>query len=756
MRKYLLLLVIIILILQMGCNKKENDEKVDAVKSKWPTLNNTGIPDSAPALTIIEGNRYTTKDNEVFDAVEFRGRLYVNHKNVLIKRSKLTGDQYYAVYTNTSGTGLTIEDCDITGGVRIGDGFTGRRNHLYAAEGKSRNDGWIFAASNVVLEDNLINGLKGSTGAHLDGIQVMGGDNIVIKNNWIEAVSPEIMDGGVNAAIFLSPDKGEISNVTIEGNMLIEKDGYYPLRINAKGRVSVTNNVWRKGHLGGAYRIIDTVIAEWKNNKYEDGEIIAEPKAAKVVTSIEISVKELLLIGESTTATALTVYSDNISDNSIEQWRSSNDAIAAITTNGVITAVGLGSVTISAIKGGIKAEKAITVVSAIEETKKITIGVWMQSPTRERNGIPNVITYKKLGINTYIGLWQWPTENWAYSGYTMKTAKALKENGMKVYAGNNDSAVEWNKNNPDYADTFIGYMLGDEADMFKVNYNPDDPASVEKWSWTLPDNWKSAGDDLKMKDPTREIYANFGKPFAGGHYSPMPGSTRELDFEKYVGPTNVYSCDFYGMTDPYEARNNHGIWTYGRAVKNAIKHSGGRPVLGFLEVSSPWKISDNEKQLAKEMRAEWVKPIVWNMIISGAKGIVYFCHNFLPEKTGGEAACLDEPGMPEAMADANSSIQKYADILLSDDVSGITVTTTGAVDVVFMTKKYKGFTYIFAMGNGNSGNIEGADVECTFSIPAKIEGVAVVENENRDIAVSNGEFTDNFKPYEVHIYKIAD
>ena len=246
--------------------------------SGWPTVANTGIPPGTPTLQALsEASIHTAHDGQVFDAVDLQGRLYVDHRNVVIRRSRLQGDIYYAVYATEGGAGLTIEDSDIVGGVLIPDGFTGRRNHLHAAEGGYRDDGWIFAASHVLLEDNLIDGLVGDGGAHLDGIQVMAGDDIVIRHNWIEAISPPIEGGGVNAAVFFKPDFGTISNIVVDCNMLIEEDGYYPLRIDARGMVAVRHNRWRRGHLGSPVHTENTAITDWEDNAYEDGEVIPAP-----------------------------------------------------------------------------------------------------------------------------------------------------------------------------------------------------------------------------------------------------------------------------------------------------------------------------------------------------------------------------------------------------------------------------------------------------------------------------------------------
>jgi len=245
----------------------------------WPTAATVGIPGGTPTLTVMaDASYHTQSDGQIFDAVELRGRLYVDHDNVVIRRSRLIGDEYYAVYSTDGATGLSIEDSDIVGGVLMGDGFTGRRDHLHAPEGGTRDDGWIFSASQVLLEDNLIDGLIGGQGAHLDGVQVMGGQGIVIRNNWIEAISPPISGGGVNAAIFFKPDFAEISDVTVDCNMLIEQDGYYPLRIDARGSVVVRHNRWRRGFTGTSpVNLTNTTVTTWEDNAYEDGEIIPTP-----------------------------------------------------------------------------------------------------------------------------------------------------------------------------------------------------------------------------------------------------------------------------------------------------------------------------------------------------------------------------------------------------------------------------------------------------------------------------------------------
>ena len=103
-----------------------------------------------------------------------------------------------------------------------------------------------------------------------------------------------------------------------------------------------------------------------------------------------------------------------------------------------------------------------TLAGGRPETRHFPIGVWLQDPLRERNGAINAINYKGIGINSFIGLWRWPSEVDKYPGYNPPAARALRDAGMKVYAGSNQAAVDWNLAHPEFASTFVGYLMGQD------------------------------------------------------------------------------------------------------------------------------------------------------------------------------------------------------------------------------------------------------------------------------------------------------
>src|SRR5436305_7273674 len=71
------------------------------------------------------------------------------------------------------------------------------------------------------------------------------------------------------------------------------------------------------------------------------------------------------------------------------------------------------------------------------------IAVWLQEPA-------NASHFRDAGINTYVGLWEGPTE---------KQLAALKQSGIRVICEQNKVALQH------LADpTIIGWMHGDEPD----------------------------------------------------------------------------------------------------------------------------------------------------------------------------------------------------------------------------------------------------------------------------------------------------
>jgi len=274
----------------------------NTLKMTWINTNKPGMTDKS-VLTEYTGTNATSSDGQLFENLIIRKRINVNHANVTFRNCLMAynpADKIAIFATRPGerspqgGVNLTIQNCELISGIHTRESFTVKNCYMHAEPGYFRNDGLCFEADNVLIEGNLIDNLNGSTGAHLDGIQIMKGNNITIRNNWIEAFSHHDIPGagaGIAGVIMVKPDLGNITNLTIEGNMLLQDPlyGYFPLRIynvkdnngvllySTSGNIIITNNLWdinQKG-LSAPYQITKEIsITTWDNNKYTNGTVI--------------------------------------------------------------------------------------------------------------------------------------------------------------------------------------------------------------------------------------------------------------------------------------------------------------------------------------------------------------------------------------------------------------------------------------------------------------------------------------------------
>ena len=170
------------------------------------------------------------------------------------------------------------------------------------------------------------------------------------------------------------------------------------------------------------------------------------------------------------------------------------------------------------------------------------------------------------------------------------------------------------------------------------------------------------------------------------------------------------------------------------------------PVFSWIETSD---INEPPYSTQWPPTPEQVRMLAWLNVVHGAKGINWF-HYHLPSPNGNFVA----------MRKFVSQITHLAPIVLSGD-SVITISDTANVPgnrVDTMVKRNGTDIWLFAVRltetSPKGGTGETKDIKTTFSIPALREGIADVYDEGRQLKVYDGKFTDNFKPNDMHIYKI--
>lgn len=376
-------------------------------------------------------------------------------------------------------------------------------------------------------------------------------------------------------------------------------------------------------------------------------------------------------------------------------------------------------------------------------------GVWLQDPLRLVGGKTCAEHYRAMGITHWIGIYDWPSEALRYPGYNLQAAAELQRLGYRVYAGEDLAAVAWNAQNTQFAGTFVGYLVGDEPDMTKATVPTHHP-----------DVFRANCQLIHELDPSRQLWANFGKGFAKipwNGYQALPGPTIQDDHTKYTEFLDFASVDFYGNTDPYEFPNYCGSWTYGRAIDNTRHYvdaspvNPGIPVWGFVECGSSFA---NHTGLYPQMPVDLIRPTVWNLIVHGAEGVTYFAHHVT---TAGMNPVypIQNPAVAAAVRDTNRSVTTYGAVLARPTVPGTVVTSTGSVPVTALTKDLGRDTYVFAMGDGNAGHPSGSPVDATIALPTNGTVVEVL-GESRTLPIVGSSFTDHFEPYELHVYRIPN
>jgi hypothetical protein len=344
------------------------------------------------------------------------------------------------------------------------------------------------------------------------------------------------------------------------------------------------------------------------------------------------------------------------------------------------------------------------------------IAVWLQSPQ-------NAKKYKAAGINLYIGLWQGPTE---------EQLAALKAAEMPVICEQNAVGLAHKDDK-----IIVGWMHGDEPD----NAQPvKDPATGKQgWGGPVPPAQVVAHyEEMRAADPTRPILLNLGQGVANDQWIGRGTGARPDDYLTYVKAGDMISFDVY----PVASLDENKLWYVPKGVDRLLTCSGGKKIVwNCIEASR----IDNEKTMVTpaQLRSE-----IWMSLVHGSTGLIYFVHQFKPRFN--EHALLDDPVLLPAATAINKQIQELAPVLNSPTIANAaSVQSSNQAPIDIMVKKYKGAVYLFTVGMRNEAT------RGTFVVPAMGANATVeVMGENRDLIIRNGHFEDEFKPYDVHLYRI--
>jgi hypothetical protein len=365
-----------------------------------------------------------------------------------------------------------------------------------------------------------------------------------------------------------------------------------------------------------------------------------------------------------------------------------------------------------------RGDDAASRAGALADPNFFPLAVWVQNPSRAAE-------YKKAGINTYVGLWNGPTES---------QLAELDKHGMKVVCHQNKVGLA-HKNK----ETIIAWMHGDEPDNAQ-------PLGKGKKGWGPPIAPSKIVEDykkLKATDPARPVLLNLGQGVAwDGWIGRGVRTNHPEDYPEYVKGADILSFDIYPASHDHKDVAGK-LWLVADGVTRLRKWSNDRKtVWNCIETT---RIS-NEKAV---VTPEQVRAEVWMSLVRGSKGIIYFCHQFKPRFI--EAGLLAEKEILAAVTKTNDQIQKFAPVLNSPTVSGgVRIESPADRPVEVLCKKHGGVTYLFAVA------MRGKEASATIHVPGAPDGSLVEAiDEDRTIPIREGRFTDDFAPWGVHLYRVA-
>jgi hypothetical protein len=183
-----------------------------------PNASNTGVP--AGTRLTNSGPLTVTQDGAVISGLNISGCVRVNATNVTIKNSKITCTQpVSAIVLNDGDTGLTVMDSEIDGAKKASTAVYGANGvTLLRLDIHNIQDG-PRVYDNFTMKGSWVHDLyQPSSGYHVDGIQSLGAQNVVISGNSFEVYNASTARRMNSVFMMTTTVKPFLRNISFTGN----------------------------------------------------------------------------------------------------------------------------------------------------------------------------------------------------------------------------------------------------------------------------------------------------------------------------------------------------------------------------------------------------------------------------------------------------------------------------------------------------------------------------------------------------------
>jgi hypothetical protein len=294
------------------------------------------------------------------------------------------------------------------------------------------------------------------------------------------------------------------------------------------------------------------------------------------------------------------------------------------------------------------------------------------------------------------------------------------------------------------------------AGLYQIRQPSADPTqdtASNLIAWVQPDEPENQGIDastlqtayaaMKAANPDRPVLLNFdGSHIVSGYKNFGWGSNRtQADNAPYAAAADWLAQDVYPVTG-WNYPQGIGVSGYGTQL---LTQWYNKPTFAYIETSNQRLFTASHPDwLERGPTPSEVRGEVWDAIIHGARGIMYFSQSFTGFRY--DATPID---VAAEVTKQNAAITGLAAALNSDDapdVNHLTFDNPGSLE--YITRSYNGVTYLIVL------NLSDQPTSTTFTADAasQIQDLQVL-GEGRDLLPTDvNTFVDSFGPYDVHIY----
>jgi hypothetical protein len=264
------------------------------------------------------------------------------------------------------------------------------------------------------------------------------------------------------------------------------------------------------------------------------------------------------------------------------------------------------------------------------------------------------------------------------------------------------------------------------------------------WGGTSPADLQRGYDVIKQEDPNHPVEQT---------HAPRGTLT---DLQPYDTAADILAIDIYPVSVPPGKNSllaNKEISMVGDYTKFLSDVSAGQNSLWMVEQIAWSGVTPPNVVVFPTFRQS--RYMAYQAIVNGARGLMFFGGNVTSVMNAQDLPLgwnwtfwndvlkrvVEEVGDHSALAKA---------LVAPNSVLPITFSGATAPDIEFCVREASPYLYIIACKR------EGATANVTFSgLPAWVATGEVLYESPRTVAAQNGQFTDTFAPFDVHVYRFS-